>query len=237
MRRAGERQDWTVRDIPDQSGRTAVVTGADSGLGYETALALAGAGTDLVIAARNSEKGQAAVARIQAAHPRASVLFKALDLASLISVASFAARMADQRQRIDLLVNNAGVAAPTRRKETADGFELQFGTNHLGHFALAVRLLPLLRRGTDARVVTVSSVMHKTGRIDFDDLQCERRRYSPTRTYSQSKLANLLFARELQRRSDGGGWGLLSDAAHPGMARTELVANGLERDHPRLIAL
>jgi NAD(P)-dependent dehydrogenase (short-subunit alcohol dehydrogenase family) len=190
-----------------------------------------------MIAARNPEKDQAAVARIQAAHPRASVLFEALDLASLISVASFAARMADQRQRIDLLVNNAGVAAPTRRKETADGFELQFGTNHLGHFALAARLLPLLRRGTDARVVTVSSVMHKTGRIDFDDLQCERRRYSPTRTYSQSKLANLLFAREPQRRSDGGGWGLLSDAAHPGMTRTELVANGLERDHPRLITL
>ncbi len=226
MSRSGKNQGWTVRDIPDQSGRIAVVTGANSGLGYETALALAAAGAEVVVAARNPDKGRAAVARIQAAHPRALVTFEALDLASLASVAGFAGQMADRRGRIDLLVNNAGVASPPRRLTTADGFELQFGTNYLGHFALTAWLMPLLRQGAAPRVVTLSSVMHKFGRIDFDDLQWERRRYSSVNSYSQSKLANLLFAFELQRRSDAGGWGLLSDAAHPGMARTELNANG-----------
>jgi len=226
MSESDKHHDWTVHDIPSQSGRIAVVTGANSGLGYETALALAAAGGEVVIAARNAEKGQRAVERIRAAHPRASVLFEALDLASLDSVADFARRMTARGGRIDLLVNNAGLAAPPRRTTTADGFELQFGTNYLGHFALTARLLPLLFGAREPRVVTVSSVVHKGGHIDFDDLQYERRRYSPANAYRQSKLANLLFAFELQRSSNKGRWGLMSVAAHPGMARTELVANG-----------
>ncbi len=226
MGRADHRAAWTIRDIPDQSGRMAVVTGANGGLGFETALALAGARAKVIIAARNADRGRAAVARIKAIHPQAAVTFEALDLADLASVASFATRMADCHGSIDLLVNNAGVASPPRRKTTADGFELQFGTNHLGHFALTARLLPLLRRGANPRVVTLSSVMHKVGRIDFDDLQWQRRRYSPINSYSSSKLANLMFAFELQRRSDRAGWGVFSDAAHPGIARTDLTANG-----------
>ena len=220
------RSDWTLRDIPDQRGRVAVVTGANSGLGYETATALAAAGAEVVAAARSEEKGRAAVRRIRGAYPEARVAFEALDLADLASVAGFAARVSDRVGRVDLLVNNAGVASPSRREETADGFELQIGTNHLGHFALTAGLLPALARSADARVVTVSSVMHKAGRIDLDDLHWTRRRYSPVRSYCQSKLANLLFAQELQRRSDTGGWRLTSVAAHPGMARTELTANG-----------
>lgn len=226
MRQADHHVAWTVRDIPDQSGRTAVVTGANGGLGFETAVALAGAGAKVIVAARNADKGHAAVARIRLASPRADVLFEVLDLASLASVADFANRMANRDQPIDLLVNNAGVASPPRRKTTADGFELQFGTNYLGHFALTARLLPSLQRSASPRVVTLSSVMHKVGRIDFDDLQWEQRQYSAVKSYSDSKLANLLFAFELQRRSDQAGWSLLSAAAHPGMARTDLTANG-----------
>jgi NAD(P)-dependent dehydrogenase (short-subunit alcohol dehydrogenase family) len=217
---------WTVGDMPGQAGRLAVVTGANAGLGYETALALAGAGAEVIAAARNADRGRAAVERIKAAHPGARIGFEALDLASLASVAAFAERIAARHHRIDLLINNAGVMTPPRRETTADGFELQFGVNHLGHFALTARLLPLLRRGQGTRVVTVSSGAHHTGRIDFDDLQWVRRRYAPWPAYSQSKLANLLFTRELQRRSDAAGWGLFSAGAHPGYARTELIANG-----------
>ena len=221
---------WSVRDIPSQSGRTAIVTGANSGLGFETALALAVAGAKVVIASRNAEKGRATVTRILAACPPAFVECEVLDLASLASIDRFAARMAERYECIDLLVNNAGLASPPRRLTTADGFELQIGTNHLGHFALTARILPLLLKSRSPRVTTLSSVMHKYGRIDFEDLQWERRPYSPVNSYSQSKLANLLFARELQRRSDAEGWRLLSDAAHPGMARTDLVANGQGRN-------
>jgi len=226
MGHADPHRPWSARDIPSQSGRVAVVTGANGGLGFETALALAGAGAKVVVAARNADRGHAAVAQIVAAQPHAAVVFEALDLASLASVDRFATRMADRHDSIDLLVNNAGIASPPRRRTTEDGFELQFGTNHLGHFALTARLLQLLLKGRSPRVTTLSSVMHRYGHIDFNDLQWERRRYSPVNSYSQSKLANLLFARELQRRSDVAGWGLHSDAAHPGMARTDLVANG-----------
>ena len=157
-------------------------------------------------------------------HPGADVSFEMLDLGSLGSVAAFAESFATRHDHIDILVNNAGVMMPPTRKTTVDGFELQLGTNHLGHFALTAQLLPLLAGG---RVVTVSSIAHRTGAIHFDDLQLERG-YTPTRAYNQSKLANLLFAFELQRRSDRAGWGLTSIAAHPGVSSTDLIQNGME---------
>ena len=215
---------WTLAAMPPQCGRYALVTGT-GGLGYETALALAGAGASVLVAGRNAAKGDEALDRIRRAHPAADIAFAPLDLASLASIAAFAERMAAGDRPIDLLVNNAGVMTPPDRRLTADGFELQFGTNHLGHFALTGRLLPLLRRGATPRVVTVSSGAHHVGRIDFDNLQWERR-YSPFIAYGASKLANLMFALELQRRSEVAGWGLMSLAAHPGYARTDLIANG-----------
>ena len=219
---------WSLADIPPQHGSRAIVTGT-GGLGYETAVALAAAGANVVLAGRSETKGRGAVVRILNLHPGAAITFEQLNLASLASIAAFAERVAADRTPIDLLVNNAGVMAPPRRETTSDGFELQFGTNHLGHFALTGRLLPLLLAGTAPRVTTVSSGAHHTGQIDFDDLQ-RQKRYQPWAAYGQSKLANLLFAFELQRRSDAAGWGLLSDAAHPGYARTELIANGPGRD-------
>jgi NAD(P)-dependent dehydrogenase (short-subunit alcohol dehydrogenase family) len=215
---------WTLADIPPQTGRHAIVTGT-GGLGYETALALAAAGASVILAGRNETKGRGSVVRILNRHPAASVVFERLDLASLASIASFVGQMEAHGKPIDLLVNNAGVMAPPQRETTSDGFELQFGTNHLGHFALTGRLLPLLRAGKAPRVITISSGAHHTGKIDFGDLQWTKR-YSPWLAYSQSKLANLLFALELQRRSDKGAWGLMSNAAHPGYARTDLIANG-----------
>jgi NAD(P)-dependent dehydrogenase (short-subunit alcohol dehydrogenase family) len=216
--------DWTLADVPLQAGRSVVVTGT-GGLGYETALALAGAGANVILAGRDAAKGAESVARVKGAHPAATIAFEALDLASLASVKDFAGRLIARGGGLDLRINNAGVMMPPTRRLTADGFELQFGTNHLGHFALTAQLLPLLRAGTAPRVVSVSSGAHQTGRIRFDDLQWERG-YSPWAAYSQSKLANLMFALELQRRSDAHGWGLLSDAAHPGYARTDLITNG-----------
>lgn len=215
---------WNVRDIPDQSGRRAVVTGATGGLGYETALALAGAGAEVILAARNAAKGEQALRRIAAAHPRAVVRLEMLDLASLASVAGFAARMAAEGRALDLLVNNAAVMALPDRQATVDGFEMQFGVNYLGHFALTLRLLPLLRRADGARVVNLSSLAHKRATMQFDDLQL--RQYSPWGAYAQSKLAMLLFAFELQRRSTARGWRVLSNAAHPGWAATDIIANG-----------
>lgn len=218
---------WGLQDIPDQSGRLAVVTGAAGGLGYETALGLAQAGAEVVVAGRNEVKGAEALRRILEIVPGAKVRFGLVDLASLASVAAFANRLLKDGRPIDLLVNNAGVMTPPQRKTTADGFEVQFGTNHLGHFALTGRLLPLLRAGDKTRVVTVSSLMHRMGAdIHFDDLGWERK-YNPNGAYAQSKLANLLFALEFQRRSDRFGWGLLSNAAHPGVSSTDLIANGL----------
>ncbi|HXQ47028.1 MAG TPA: oxidoreductase [Caulobacteraceae bacterium] len=216
---------WSIKDIPDQSGRVAIVTGANTGLGYETALALAGAGAEVVVAARNAEKGAAAVARIRAAHPAARVSLTRVDLASLADVAAFADAMAASHRKLDILINNAGVMAPPIRPETLDGFELQFGVNYLAHFALTARLLSLLRAASAPRVVNLSSGVHHIGRIHFDDLQWTRR-YRPVAAYAQSKLAMLMFAFELQRRSDEGGWGPTSNAAHPGYARTDLIASG-----------
>lgn len=216
--------DWNAASIPDQTGRFAIVTGT-GGLGYETALELASRGADVVLAGRNAEKGALSIRKILAEAPEAKVRFEDLDLANLASIGGFATRIAASHARLDLLVNNAGVMTPPTRRTTLDGFELQFGTNHLGHFALTARLLPLLRAAGAARVTTVSSGMHRIGRINFDDLQFENH-YRPAAAYGQSKLANLMFAFELQRRSDAKGWGLMSNAAHPGYALTDIIANG-----------
>jgi NAD(P)-dependent dehydrogenase (short-subunit alcohol dehydrogenase family) len=221
---------WTTANIPPQNGRCAVVTGT-GGLGFEDALALARAGTEVIIAGRDPRKGADAVTRIRQVVPAASVRFEPLDLASLASVADFATRLRAQRTSLDLLINNAGVMTPPHRRTTTDGFELQLGVNYLGHFALTAHLLPLLRNGNAARVVTLSSVAARGGAIDFDDLNAERG-YQPMPVYGQSKLACLMFALELQRRSDAAGWGVASLAAHPGIARTELLFNAPGRGSP-----
>lgn len=218
---------WTTANIPPQHGRSAVVTGT-GGLGLETALALARAGAEVIIAGRNSQKGANAVARVRAEVPTANVRFELLDLASLASVGAFTERLRDQQGSLDLLVNNAAVMMPPARRETADGLELQFGTNYLGHFALTLHLLSLLRAGQSARVVSLSSVAARAGSLNFGDLQAARD-YQPMTAYSQSKLACLMFALELQRRSEAGGWGIASIAAHPGISRTDLLYNGAGR--------
>jgi NAD(P)-dependent dehydrogenase (short-subunit alcohol dehydrogenase family) len=165
---------WTIADIPPQSGKTAVITGATGGLGFETALALAGAGATVVLTGRSDAKGRDALARIRAQFPKAGISYEMLDLASLASVADFAARFAATHTSLDLLINNAGVMALPQRQTTADGFEMQLGTNYLSHYALTARLLPLLRRAPQPRVVNLSSLAHRTGAIDFDDLQSAR---------------------------------------------------------------
>jgi len=215
---------WTTNDIPDLSGRLAIVTGATGGLGLETAIVLAGKGAEVVMAARNPAKGTEAERLIRSRHPNAAVRFDLLDLASLASVQAFAERHLATGRPIDILIDNAGIMALPTRQTTVDGFEMQFGTNYLSHFALVGRLLPLLI-GAKARVVQLSSVAHRSGHIRLDDLNYQTH-YRPWPVYQQSKLAMLMFALELQRRSDAHGWGLTSVAAHPGFARTDLIANG-----------
>jgi NAD(P)-dependent dehydrogenase (short-subunit alcohol dehydrogenase family) len=216
---------WSTADIPSQTGKIAVITGANSGIGYPTALELARAGAQVIIAGRSEAKGLAAVASIKAQLPAATVRFELLDLVSLASVAACAARMNASLPRVDILINNAGLMMLPTRQTTQDGFEMQFGVNYLGHFALTARLLPLLRKAAAPRTVQLSSVAHRSGKIDFADLQ--RTKYSALQAYNQSKLAMLMFALELQRRSDANGWNILSTAAHPGAAKSELIANGM----------
>ncbi|CAN7362755.1 short-chain dehydrogenase [Devosia sp. Root413D1] len=226
---------WSTKDIPDQSGKLALITGATGGLGYETALALARAGADVVLTGRNADKGAAALARIRAEVPRAKVSYESLDLAALANVAAFAERFTSAHDHLDILVNNAGVMAPPQRELTADGLELQFATNYLSHFALTGLLLPLLVAAAAPRVVSLASVAARGGRIDFANLQSEHD-YKPMVAYSQTKLACLMFGFELQRRSDADGWGIASMVAHPGVARTELIVNGMGDSSPAGLA-
>ena len=215
-------EKWTAADIPDQSARRAIVTGANSGLGLVTARELARRGASVTLAVRNTEKGERAATAIREAEPSAQVRVVALDLADLDSIRAFAEAREDIG--LDLLVNNAGVMALPRRT-TKDGFEMQMGTNHLGHFALTGLLMPALEKGDEPRVVTLSSPAHRIGSMNFDDLQGERR-YFRWSAYGQSKLANLLFAYELQRRATAAGLQLKSMASHPGYSATNLQTRG-----------
>jgi NAD(P)-dependent dehydrogenase (short-subunit alcohol dehydrogenase family) len=201
-----------------------VVTGATNGIGYAAALALAQAGADVIVAGHNEWEGRNAVAIIRPLAPAALVRFEKLDVRSLASVADFARRLTAGGRAVDLLINCAGGIAAGKRQLTEDGFELQLAANYLSHFALTAELLPLLRRSRNPRVVQLSSLGQRRGSIHFDDLHLERG-YEPAKAFSQSKLALLMFALELQRRSDAHGWGLLSAAAHPGYARTEPVSS------------
>ncbi|MFD2968763.1 SDR family oxidoreductase [Sphingobacterium bambusae] len=218
-------KNWTAANIPQNSGDLALITGSTEGIGYEDALALSSAGWKVIMMGRNVQKGSDAIDKIQQVNPKAKITFEEIDLADLSSVLSFADRMIAKGQPIDLLINNAGIMTPPQRLETKDGFELQFGTNHIGHFALTAQLLPLLRQSANARVVTVSSIANRDGSINFDDLQSTSS-YVPMRAYGQSKLANLMFALELQRKSDKHGWDITSIAAHPGVSRTNLILTG-----------
>jgi len=222
---------WTVANIPDLQGKTAVVTGANSGIGFWTALHLAAAGARVVLAVRSMERGRQAQAKMLAMNPGLHLQVVPLDLANLESVRDFAAVLGEHCPALDILVNNAGVMAiPFRR--TADGFEMQFGVNHLGHFALTGLLIRRLLAAPAGRVVTLSSMVHFLGKMGFDNLNGERD-YVPWKAYIQSKLANLLFAYELQRRLDAAGAPLISVAAHPGYARTNLQHVGPEMDGSR----
>lgn len=215
---------WTAQSIPDVMGKTAVITGANSGIGYETARALVRKGAHVIIASRDASKAHAAIAKLQSESPQGKLSFLQLDLASLVSVRQFASAFMQQFTKLDLLINNAGVMAIPYR-ETADGFEMQFGTNHLGHFALTGLLLPTLLNTPKARVVTISSVLHKRGHINFDDLN-PKSNYNENTAYSQSKLANLLFTYELQRLFKAHNTSMLAAAAHPGYSATNLQAAG-----------
>ena len=214
---------WTEKDVPDQTGRLAIVTGSNTGLGYDTARVLAARGAKVVMAVRDTAKGDSAAARIRGLTPGADVTVHKLDLGSLAATKDSAAAMAAAYPRIDLLINNAGVMYPPK-STTADGFELQFGTNHLGHFALTGLLLNNMLKVDGSRVVVVASIAHNIrAKIDFDDLQWESRKYERVAAYGQSKLANLMFAYDLQRRLAAAKAKTIAVAAHPGVAATELT--------------
>lgn len=223
---------WSADDVPDLKERVAVVTGANSGIGLEAARVLAARGAHVVLACRDAGRGSAALGAIRTTNPSASAEVAPLDLASLASVRAFSEAFLSRHDRLDLLCNNAGVMA-LPRLETADGFEMQLGTNHLGHFALTARLLERLLAAPAARVVTVSSTMHWPGRVCWDDLHL-RRSYGKWRAYAQSKLANLLFAFELDRRLRRAGARTISVAAHPGYAATNLVSVGARMSGARV---
>jgi len=217
-------KEWTPEDIPNLAGKIALVTGATSGLGYETALVLAGKGAKVLVGGRNQTKGQEVVTKIVSACPKSNVTFVLINHSSLKSVSAFVQRYkADFGDRLDILVNNAGIADPPKREVTEDGFESIFATNHLSHFQLTAGLLPYLKNSPGGGiVVNVSSIAAQDGKINFEDLNWEKTPYYTMKLYQMSKLANLLFTFELQRRSEQNGWGIKSVGAHPGVAATEI---------------
>lgn len=215
---------WDSRNIPDQNDRIIIVTGSSSGLGFEDARILANKNAKVIVAVRNLEKGNNAVKKIKAQNNNADVIAMQLDLADLKSVAQFVKNFTEKFGRLDILINNAGVMIPPYSK-TKDGFELQFGTNHLGHFALTAQLLPLLSSAKNPRIVNVSSNAHKMGNLDFDDLNWTNRQYKAWNAYGNSKIANLYFTYELKRRLNSAGKNIVVAAAHPGWTATELQRN------------
>jgi NAD(P)-dependent dehydrogenase (short-subunit alcohol dehydrogenase family) len=217
---------WTANDIPDQTGRRVVITGANAGLGLESAKQLAKRGAEIVMACRNPAKGEAALAEVRSAATGPAPSLVHLDLADLGSVEAAASEIAERWDSVDILLNNAGLMAIPHREETAQGNEMQFGVNHLAHFALTLRLLPTLLQAPAPRVIGLGSVMHIPGQINIDDLNFERTKYSAWTVYSQSKLACMLFAFELDRRSKAAGLPLLGVAAHPGYSSTNLQTTG-----------
>ena len=223
-------EKWKAADIPSLAGKRILITGANSGIGYHAALKLARKGAYVMLACRDRQRGEVALARLDADSPSAHTELVILDLASLASVHSFAEKELARQRPLDILINNAGVMAPPKRLETVDGFELQFGTNVLGHFALTALLMPALEQAAAEspdrpRVVTIASIAHKRGQLNFDDLQ-SKKNYGPMRAYQQSKLADLMFAFELDRRLRGANSRVMSVAAHPGVASTNLFQAG-----------
>ncbi len=216
---------WTAADIPNLAGKTAIVTGSTAGLGLVAATELAAHGASVTLAVRDVARGEKVARAIIDAYPEASVQVALLDLTSLASIREFATGYIKSHKRLDILINNAGIMGVPTRETTADGFEAQFGTNHLGHFALTGLLLPVISKTKGARIVTVSSNLHKTGRMNFDDLMGEKS-YKPWAAYGQSKLANLLFTSELQRRLEKAKIDAIAVAAHPGWSNTSLMKSG-----------
>ena len=215
------KQHWNQENIPDQSGRVAIVTGSSSGIGYAAALALAAKNAQVIMAVRNPDKGNVAINKIKALYPHANIQQRPLDLADLASVRAFADTFKSDYRQLDLLINNAGVMIPPYSK-TKDGFELQFGTNHLGHFALTAQLLDLVLNTPQSRIVNVSSSAHRAGNIDFDDLTWEKRKYVPWSAYGDSKIANLYFTFELAKKLREQGKDTITAACHPGWTATDL---------------
>ena len=216
---------WTAEQIPSQAGKTVLITGANSGIGFQAALELARHGAYVLLGCRNAAKGQEALDRLRSEAPGAGAEVVELDMASLASIRAFAAGFAARGIALDVLINNAGVMALPKRELTADGFERQFGTNHLGHFALTGLVMPQLLAAPAPRVVTVASLAHRNGKIDFANLQSERG-YKPWDAYGESKLANILFANELDRQARAANSRLISVPVHPGVSQTSIVANG-----------
>jgi NAD(P)-dependent dehydrogenase (short-subunit alcohol dehydrogenase family) len=227
---------WTAEQIPSQAGKTALVTGANSGIGYQAALEFARHGAHVLLGCRSTAKGLAALEKLKKEVPDANAELVELDMASLASIRAFAEAYIGAKLPLDLLINNAGVMALNARETTADGFERQFGTNHLGHFALTGLLIPALLAASAPRVVTVSSLAHRNGKIDFDNLQGEKK-YVPWDAYNASKLANLMFALELERRARASASKLVSIPVHPGISRTAIFANGPGANDLKAIAV
>jgi len=216
------KSNWTTENIPDQSGRVVIVTGANSGIGFEAAKALAEKNAEIIFAVRNQSKGDAAVAQLQAEYPKAKLSVRILDIANLASVKDFAEQFHQDYNQLDLLINNAGIMVPPYGK-TVDGFESQMGTNHMGHFALTAQLYDLLKSTPNSRIVNVSSNAHSMGKLKLDDLAWENRKYLPWKAYGDSKLANLYFTYELSRKIEAAGQSVMVTAAHPGLTSSNLA--------------